>query len=180
MKSVPSTLISTGSAIAVEPSRARLTLKPQIASAGHVDGAWWPRSRNLSAELPALLAALRPRLGRVERITYNLTVWDLAVRKAAVGREAVRLDGFFSQSPDLLTAIGTGGRTRLTLLVVPPETPDLDAQRVLMTASRPDNVDRTEVLLTARPGATGDESAKEPAVAAARGESDGGRMHEHA
>ncbi|MQA11919.1 MAG: hypothetical protein GEU98_25940 [Pseudonocardiaceae bacterium] len=168
----------------VVPSRVRLRLKPQVASAGHVDGAWWPRSRNLCAELPVLLAALRPRLGRVERVTYNLSVWDLAVRKAAIGPEVARLDGFFSQSSDLVTVIGQDGHTRLTLLVVPPDTAAATAHRVLMTASRPHNADTTEVLLAARPisasAPVSGESADEPDTAAERWESDGGRMYEHA
>ncbi|WP_232376279.1 DUF5994 family protein [Amycolatopsis aidingensis] len=166
--------------MAVVPSRARLKLKPQVASStGFVDGAWWPRSRNLCAELPALLAALGPRLGRVERVTYNLSVWDLAVRKAPVGNQVVRLDGFFSQAPDLVTVVGAGGR-RLTLLVVPPDTAGVAAHRVLMTASTPDNVDGTDVLLAARPVAAGGDSADEPDMAAERWEGDGGRMYEHA
>ncbi|WP_246076372.1 DUF5994 family protein [Amycolatopsis cihanbeyliensis] len=161
------------------PSQVRLRLKPPVASStGFVDGAWWPRSRNLSAELPALLAALRPRLGRVERVTYNLSVWDLAVRKAAVGHQ-VRLDGSFSQAPDLVAVAGAGGR-RLTLLVVPPDTAEVAAHRVLIMASRPDNVDGTDVLLTARPVAVGGESGDEPDMVAERWEGDGGRRYEHA
>ena len=182
MRSVPSTLIATGPAMAAAPSRTRLRMKPQNASAGHVDGAWWPRSRNLSAELPALLAALQPRLGLAERVTYNLRAWDLAVRKAPVGPHLVRLDGFHSQSPDLLTAIGPGGRTRLTVLVVPPDTAAATAHRVLMTASRPDNTDSTEVLLGARPsGAAVPVSAASttaPDAGAESWESDGGRIYE--
>nr|WP_246257633.1 DUF5994 family protein [Amycolatopsis anabasis] len=171
--------------MAVGPSRARVQLKPQVSSnTRFVDGAWWPRSRNLSAELPALLAALRPRLGRIERITYNLSIWDLAVRKAAIGDHVVRLDGFFSQAPDLVTVVGSSGRTRLTLLVVPPETADVAAHRVLMTASRPDNVDGTDVLLTAHPvtvaAVVGGEFVGEPDRAAERWEGDGGRVYEHA
>jgi hypothetical protein len=43
--------------MATEPPRLtlRLKLKPKAPTTGYVDGAWWPRSRDLSAELPALL-----------------------------------------------------------------------------------------------------------------------------
>ena len=34
----------------------RLRLKPAAPTSGHVDGSWWPRSRDLAAELPDLLA----------------------------------------------------------------------------------------------------------------------------
>jgi hypothetical protein len=36
----------------------RLRMKPRGPVTGFVDGAWWPRSRNLAAEVPALLAEL--------------------------------------------------------------------------------------------------------------------------
>ncbi|HVW42390.1 MAG TPA: DUF5994 family protein, partial [Amycolatopsis sp.] len=39
----------------------RLRLKPKAPTTGYVDGAWWPRPRDLSAELPALLAVLAVR-----------------------------------------------------------------------------------------------------------------------
>jgi hypothetical protein len=41
----------------------RLRLRPKALTTGYVDGAWWPRSRDLAAELPALLAVLTVRLG---------------------------------------------------------------------------------------------------------------------
>ncbi|WP_157984939.1 DUF5994 family protein [Lentzea terrae] len=39
------------------------------------DGAWWPRSSDLAAELPPLIAALAGRLGRATQVTFNLTAW---------------------------------------------------------------------------------------------------------
>ena len=37
----------------------RLRLKPKAPLSGYVDGAWWPRSDDLAAELPDLLACCR-------------------------------------------------------------------------------------------------------------------------
>ena len=51
----------------------RLRLKPKAPQSGYVDGAWWPRSDDLAAELPDLLAVLSVRLGRIDRVLYNLT-----------------------------------------------------------------------------------------------------------
>lgn len=178
MMSVPKTLFTTGSTTVFVPAGTRLRLKPHVASAGYVDGAWWPRSRSLRAELPELLEALRPRLGRIERLAYNLSDWELTARKAVVGSELVRLDGFFSQAPDLVTVVGAVGRTRMTLLVVPPETADVIARRVLLTAARPDNTDGPDVLLAAR--TTTDTATDGPDVAAERWEGEGGRRYEHA
>jgi Family of unknown function (DUF5994) len=39
---------------------ARIRLKPRSDHRGMVDGAWWPRSRDLARELPPLIAALFP------------------------------------------------------------------------------------------------------------------------
>src|SRR3954462_6421140 len=53
----------------------RLTLKPRALATGAVDGGWWPRSRNLAAEVPALLSVLADRLGTVEGVSYNPDDW---------------------------------------------------------------------------------------------------------
>jgi hypothetical protein len=61
----------------------RLKLKPKAPTIGSVDGAWWPRSRDLAAELPALLAVLAVRLGPIERVGYHLGDWAPTVRRSA-------------------------------------------------------------------------------------------------
>src|SRR5438270_1009005 len=131
---------------ATEP---RLRLKPEAPATGHVDGAWWPRTRDLTAELPALLTAVAARLGRIERVTYHLTDWPAPRRRVAFGDRVVRLEGFRSQPPDTLTVIG-GDRHRLTLLVVPPGTSPDVAQHALTIAADRDNTDDRAHLLAAR------------------------------
>jgi hypothetical protein len=42
--------------------------KPKAPTTGYVDGAWWPRSRDLAAELPVLIAVLAARLGSIVRV----------------------------------------------------------------------------------------------------------------
>ena len=46
----------------------RLRLKPAHQTCGFVQGAWWPRSTLLAAELPSLLAALSLRFGTIDRV----------------------------------------------------------------------------------------------------------------
>jgi hypothetical protein len=121
----------TTSVPATEP---RLRLKPAAPATGHVDGAWWPRTRDLSAELPALLTALGSRLGRVDRVTYQLGEWQAPNRRLSAGEHVVRLEGFRSQRAGSLTVIGWD-RRRLTLLVVPPETGPGEAEHALTTAA---------------------------------------------
>ena len=63
----------------------RLRLKPKAPQSGYVDGAWWPHSDDLAAELPDLLAVLSVRLGRIDRVMYNLNEWAKASAKLATG-----------------------------------------------------------------------------------------------
>ena len=131
----------------------RLKLKPKAPATGFVDGAWWPRSRDLSTELPALLAVLAIRLGPIQRVSYNLVSWDSAPRRLDIGGRQVRLGGFQVQHPDTVDVIGSTA-SRLILLVLPPGTEPVAAHRTLMTASRRDNTDGIDRLLTPAPEAT--------------------------
>lgn len=126
----------------------RLTVKSEVGSSGHVDGGWWPRSRNLAAELPGLLSELAGRLGRIERVSYNLTAWGAVTRKLVVGGSVVRLGGYRSQHPDTIDVIS--GRRLITILVVPPEASTELAQHALTAATDPDNAGPIDELLAPR------------------------------
>lgn len=61
----PSTVPSprpSGDAVPVPASRVHLAAS--VPTPSHVDGAWWPRSTDLVAELPALLEAVHDRTDR--------------------------------------------------------------------------------------------------------------------
>ena len=127
----------------------RLRLKPAAPASGHVDGSWWPRSRDLAAELPTLLAAVSDRLGSTERVSYHLGDWDPVGRSVDVGGPfAVRLSGFRSQAPDTIDVLGP--QKRLTLLVIPPETSRRTAGDALAAAAEPGNTDTVDALLRDR------------------------------
>lgn len=117
----------------------RLRLKPRVPTTGYVDGAWWPRSRHLPAELPSLLAELTGRAGSVALVGYHRSAWDAAPEHLDVAGGTVGLEGFSSDSPATVLVIGTTG-DRVTLLVVPPETTEDEAQQQLAAAGRPDPV----------------------------------------
>ena len=153
----------------------RLTLKPPGPQAGFVDGTWWPRTRDLTAELPPLMTALAGRLGRAERVAYNLAVWDSAPRRLAVDGQVVRLEGFRSQHPDTLTVLGAGGRNQLILLVIPPATEPVRAQHTLDTAAESGNIDSPETLLDAA-GFAQPAGADSTTSAQERWEAEGGRL----
>jgi hypothetical protein len=147
MTSVPTTQSAAPSTAAAEGDRdpIRLRLKPNAAPTGYVDGAWWPRSRDLSSELPSLLAELAVRLGRIERVSYNLTAWGPTVRKINYRGFWVRLAGYRSQHKDTIDVLGA--RERVTLLVVPPESSPQAADHALTTAGSLGNTDGIAELL---------------------------------
>src|SRR5690348_15684128 len=117
----------------------RLRLKPKAPVSGHVDGAWWPQSDDLAAELPDLLAVLSVRLGVIDRVLYNLAEWAQMPKRLTTGGRAVRLDGYRLQPANTLQVVGLG-REKILLLVVPPHAdPDI-AHEAMMTAAAPNDV----------------------------------------
>lgn len=116
----------------------RLRLKPKAPQSGYVDGAWWPRSDDLRTELPDLLAVLSVRLGRIDRVMYNLNEWVKAPAKLATGGRAVRLDGYRLQPINTVEVLGLN-RNKIVLLVVPPHTDPHEAHATMMAAAGPNN-----------------------------------------
>jgi Family of unknown function (DUF5994) len=124
----------------------RLRLKPKAPMSGRVDGAWWPRSDDLTKELPDLLAVLSIRLGVIDRVMYNLTEWAKAPRRLVTGGRGVRLDGYRLQPVNTLEVLGIG-REKVLLLVVPPHSDPDHAHETMMTAAAPDNASSVDDLL---------------------------------
>jgi Family of unknown function (DUF5994) len=136
--------------VSSEPSttltdRPRLNLKADDSASGSVDGAWWPDSRDLAVELPAVTAEASARLGPVERVAYNIDAWEPVPRKIRIADATVRMAGFHSLDFDTVQLIGA--RRRLILLIVPPETDEKTARSVLAAAARVGNTDTVDALL---------------------------------
>src|SRR5689334_10073927 len=55
----------------------RLRMDPVPSRTTVIDGAWWPRSTDAVAELPALVEALAGLRGRITHILMNSGEWDL-------------------------------------------------------------------------------------------------------
>ena len=100
------------------------------------DGGWFPRSNDLSVELPELIAELDRRGVRVERFTYALDAWLPLPRKVVVQGRVVRTGGFRSMDPLVVCLTWAEGTRRADLLVVPPETDVLTGARALRLATR--------------------------------------------
>jgi hypothetical protein len=149
MTSAPHKITQPGSAT----SQVRLALKPAVGSlptaTGFVDGAWWPRSRDLAEQVPELVEALPASMGRIERVSYNLATWGPTIRRVHLDGEAVRLAGYHMQNPDTVDVLGRNHT--VTLLVVPPATAEAITRRVLARACEQDNTDApADLLATAR------------------------------
>ncbi|MGW0841265.1 DUF5994 family protein [Streptomyces sp. NPDC002787] len=115
----------------------RLSLAPVGLAPALLDGAWWPRSRDLATELLSLTAVLDPLWGRITRVTVNPVHWPVVPRKVPVAGHVVKVGWFRSeQDPHelLLLSYHVG---RWNLLVIPPQTPDASAARLMAAASDP-------------------------------------------
>lgn len=129
------------------PERApRLQLKPKALPTGYVDGAWWPRSIDLTVELPDLLAVLSARLGRVSYVTYQTGEWDSPPERFIVGDRVIRLAAHRRQPRNTVEILGVGG-TSIVLLVVPPGAEPDQAHSTMMAAAAPNNASTTTGLL---------------------------------
>jgi Family of unknown function (DUF5994) len=124
----------------------RLKLKPKAPQSGFVDGAWWPHSEDLTAELPDLLSVLSVRLGPIGRVIYNMNEWATAPAKFATGGRTVRLDGYRLQPVNTVEVLGLN-RNKIVLLVVSPHADPDQAHAIMMTAASPSNASTVEGLL---------------------------------
>jgi hypothetical protein len=116
-----------------------------------LDGAWWPRSRSLSEELPDLVQELHRRGIRVTRATYNPDAWETGPRRLAADGRTIRLGWFRSIDPQLLNLTGDSNRGRLDLLVVPPDAEAAAARQAFTAASDRANRSTPTAVLAALP-----------------------------
>ncbi|MFD9339141.1 DUF5994 family protein [Streptomyces sp. NPDC060028] len=129
------------------PTRpARLSLTRNSTLAGQLDGAWWPYSRDLEAELPALAAALEEPWGRITRVSVNPGRWPVIPHTVPVHGRTVHVGWFNEQDPDklILLSYAVG---RWDVLVVPPETGPAAAARLMAAAAIPGSVLTAGVLM---------------------------------
>ncbi|MFF3847167.1 DUF5994 family protein [Streptomyces sp. NPDC002328] len=137
---------------------ARLALRSESSSPGppELDGAWWPRSRDLPSELSALADVLDPLWGRITRIAVDPRHWPVLPPRIFVNGHLVKA-GWFTSEPDphaILLLSYTAGRWNL--LVIPPETGAPSASRLMAAASADTGPPTTATaLMTAERARTG-------------------------
>ncbi|MEU5078364.1 MULTISPECIES: DUF5994 family protein [Streptomyces] len=123
---------------AVRPGTALLRLETTHAREGILDGAWWPRSRDVAAELPPLITALTEYLGPVTRVGLDSGAWDGLPTRLTVDGRVVHLDSF--PVGDGTVLVTRGDQDHFSLLVVPPDTAPDAARAAMARAVRADNV----------------------------------------
>lgn len=122
---------------AVRPGTALLRLETTRSRQGVLDGAWWPRSRSIGAELPALVAALTRHLGPITRVGLDTRAWEDLPTRLVVDDRVVRVDSFPVGDDTIL--VTRGERDHFSLLVVPPNAAPEAAPAAMARAVRADN-----------------------------------------
>ena len=112
----------------------RLALCERDDSRGAIDGAWWPKSLNLSSELPDLVAVFGSWIGEVHRVVYDPSAWLPAPARVIRRNEMVSLDPYRMVFTDTIYLMGTHSRNAV-LFVLSPSSPGEEARRVLCKVS---------------------------------------------
>ncbi|KUJ33596.1 hypothetical protein ADL25_44585 [Streptomyces sp. NRRL F-5122] len=99
-----------------------------------IDGAWWPRSYDLLAELPQLLAGLPRAWRHITSVTVNGATWSAVPGRIFVLNQVVRLHRTVAASAPHTIVLLAPGWGRWDLLVLPPDTTE-DAAEPLMAAA---------------------------------------------
>jgi hypothetical protein len=133
---------------AIVQQSARVRLRTETKVRGFVDGAWWPHSLDLAAELPSLVAAVQAAGIDVNRVTYNLDAWPAAPRRLALSDRTLKLGGFRTQDPATIGLVNSSTRKTLMLVVIPPTATPESAEQALALASETDGVRRAGDVLT--------------------------------
>ncbi|MGW3647821.1 DUF5994 family protein [Streptomyces sp. NPDC000878] len=116
----------------------RLRLAPRGGLARALDGAWWPRSYDLLAELPRLLAGLPRTWGGISSVTVKGGVWTALPGRILIANQPVRLTRSPTPSAPPTVVLLAPGRGRWDLLVIPPDTTP-EAAEPLMAAAAGDH-----------------------------------------
>lgn len=101
---------------------------------------WWPRSRDLVAELSSVLADVSGPEFTVDRVAYSRHSWDVAPRKPRIGGRVVGLGWFRSIDPNLVIMTSADGQRRRDLLVVPADSDAAFAARAFALVLDSDHV----------------------------------------
>ncbi|KOU34326.1 hypothetical protein ADK53_15140 [Streptomyces sp. WM6373] len=146
----PSKLLPDAIHEAVRPGAALLRLETTRSRQGLLDGAWWPRSRDVTIELPALITALIAHLGPITRVGLDTSAWQDVPTRLVIDGQVVHLDA--DPVGDDTVLVTRGHNDHFALLVVPPDTTADAAREAMARAVRADNITQaTQILVTTTP-----------------------------
>ncbi|MFD7019314.1 DUF5994 family protein [Streptomyces sp. NPDC059161] len=135
---------------AVKPGTALLRLETTSSREGRLDGAWWPRTRDIETELPALISVLTGHLGSITRVGLDASAWNGLPTRLVIDGQAVHLDSHPVGDDTVL--ITRGYNDHFALLLVPPDTTADAAREAMAHAVRADNITQaTQILIATTP-----------------------------
>ncbi|MCX4529950.1 MULTISPECIES: DUF5994 family protein [unclassified Streptomyces] len=143
----PSLLLPDAIHQAVKPGTALLRLETTQSREGLLDGAWWPRTRNIETELPALISVLTGHLGPITRVGVDASAWNGLPTRLVIDDQVVHLDS--DPVGDDTVLITRGHNDHFVLLVVPPDTTADAAREAMARAVRADNITEAAQLVIA-------------------------------
>ncbi|WP_308268698.1 DUF5994 family protein [Yinghuangia soli] len=122
-------------------------LRPQIAGGrpGTLDGAWWPRSRDIGAQLRGLVTALSAHIAPVSRVGLDRDAWDGVPEHLFIDRRLVHIDWFPIGDDTVLFTRDDGNL--VALLVIPPHATQHQARQAMAQALDLDNLAQAEQIL---------------------------------
>lgn len=132
---------------AVKPGTAVLRMETTHSRTGILDGAWWPRSKDIATELPALIRVLTEYLGLITRVGLDASAWDGLPTRLVIDDRVVHIDS--DPVGDDTILITRGHNDHFALLVVPPDTTPDAARTAMARAVRADNLTQATQLLVA-------------------------------
>lgn len=130
-------VVTTSNGPPAPPGVLRLSLA-QDPGKNSLDGAWWPRSRDLAAELADLVDHFPRRPGRIVRALFSPPDWDSPPRRIRVTDGYVDL-GSLPRDESHLIHLTLADRTVLHVLVVPPGFTSDQGDEALLAAATAGN-----------------------------------------
>lgn len=113
----------------------------------HLDGGWWPRSRDFALEFSDLAAHVTASYGRVLQAHCCASDWDSVPPHVLVAGHRVVVTVSTPADPHLVELLLTS-RVLLRLLVVPPELSTYHGEEALLASATPNNAETAASLLS--------------------------------
>ncbi|GAA0636649.1 hypothetical protein GCM10009547_46200 [Sporichthya brevicatena] len=118
----------------------RLQLDRHRSTLRSVDGAWWPHSRDVIAEVTQLVMGAEHLVGRIDRVALHASEWADHPRRILLGGRVLHL-GFFTSGASRVNLVRRDGDD-IVLLVIPPTA--TTSEGASATARAVDSDDRSQ------------------------------------